>query len=1077
MKRITAAVICLFALSGICGLVYELVWIRLLSHLLGGTTFAISTVLAAFMGGLALGSFYFGRRVDSDPQPLRLYALLELGIAVGGAVVPALIHVLQPAYVAAAHVLPEPALVVLRVVVVILLLLPPTILMGGTLPVLSRFLVRRADQLGRGLGLLYAVNTLGAVLGAFLSGFVLIPALGLIGSTAAAVAGNLVAGGLALLLWRGTKSLPAPETKRVETKPSETKAVAAAEPRKKAKKVPKPRSAPEPELTFVQLAWIFALTGFAALGFELYWTRALHHFLGNSTYAFSAMLTTFLCGLAAGSWIGGRLADRVDSPARLLGQVQVGVALSVAATVPLIWNWLPSLEDSAFLAAKYQPWSMYLWRRFLISFAVMAVPTVLSGMSFPLVNRIGIASLKGLGRDVGRFYFTNTAGSIVGSLVAGFVLLPLLGARNGLLGTACLSAAIGLAVLVKNRRRRASDPVPALAALILLVLIAVPLSNHARVLLSDTQDPGDTVLLDREDPTAHTRVYRKANGEMHMSVDGHHIGGTEANITRKEKILAHLPMMLVPGARSTLSVGLGSGITLGTLAIYDEIQRLVCVEIVPSVVEGARRFASYNNNVLRDPRVDIVTGDGIQYLLTTTETFDIISSDSKLNPEYAGNSVILSRDYYELCRDHLNDDGVMVQWLAMHFPTVETRTVIRSFCEAFAEVELFWIDPNNLILVGARRPVSLVFDRAASLLAEEDVASDLREQMLDDPYVVAGNRVAGRERLLTLLGAGRTNTWLRPNLEFSVVRKYRLKSAANHEDDNFLLVNGLWDDNGLAVGGSYDAERFDRFRISSRKFLLGYGSGGGADRVETGYDELRAGLEHNPDDERLVRLVEMIEQTRSRDADIDPATLQDPTALHDRALRALDAGRAADALALLDRALAIEPTNANLRYTRLQALRRLGRLDEALAAARQYVADNPGEARGISQLGVILGERGDYVEALEYHRQTVEIDPQSAKFAANLATTLARLERYGDGAEAFAQVYELDPTLPGAAYFAAVCFSMDGQTAKAAQWVNTCLEHGMGDPEQFLASKYFENLRASADWDEAAVRRAIEQGY
>ena len=1059
VRKTTILVTCLFLLSGFSGLVYELVWIRLLSHLLGGTTFAISTVLAAFMGGLALGSFYFGRRIDANPQPLRLYAWLELGIVVGGGLVPVLIHLLQPLYVAAAHTLPGPALGLLRVLVAMLLILPPTILMGGTLPVLSRFIVRRADRLGRGLGMLYAVNTLGAVLGAFLSGFVLIPAFGLIGSTGIAMAGNLVAGLGALLLWKFTGHA-------VSAEPTPT-----IEPTSNGR-------AASPELNLRLLTGIFALSGFAALGFELYWSRALHHFLGNSTFAFSAMLTTFLCGLAGGGWLGGRLADRVSSPAQLLGRVQAGVALSAAATVPLIWNWLPGLEDTAFFSGRHLGWSTYLGRRFLACFVVMLVPTFLSGMTFPLVNRIGIAGLNALGRDVGRFYFANTTGSIVGSLVAGFVLLPLLGARNALLATAVLSAVLAVVVLTTNTRRRKHDSLPALIVLALLLATAIPLSRQARPLLSDTQDPVDVVLFDREDPTAHTRVYHKPNGEMHMSVDGHHIGGTEPTITRKEKILAHLPMALVPEARNTLSVGLGSGVTLGTLALYDEIRRLVCVEIVPGVIAGASSFRDHNNNVMNDTRVEMIQGDGIQYLLTTTGTFDVISSDSKLNPAYAGNSAILSRDYYELCAERLTPRGVMVQWLAIHFPQVEMRTVYRSFVQAFPHVELFWIDPNNVVLVGALQPLVLDFDRARSLHDEEDVLADLQQQMLDDPYVLAGNRVAGRERLLGFLGKGTVNTWLRPVLEFSVVRQFLLKATLIHENDNYRLLDGLWDETGLAVTGDHDPQMLDRFNRSSRQLLLGYGSGGGggSNSKTGGQAALSEGLEINPDDHRLTMLQDMFQADQRRDASVRTEDLSDPTVLQNRALRALDAQRPAEALAAVERALESKPDDAELHYTRLLALRRLQRWDEAEAAGRDYVEAHSQDPRGPSLLGIILGETGRYEEALIWHRRSVDQDPHSAKYLNNLAITESRLERWPEAAAAFARVAELEPALPGAAFYASACYSMAEQTGEAARWMAFCLEHGLGEAEQFIEYGYFINLRESGDWDEEDVRRALENG-
>jgi spermidine synthase len=262
---------------------------------------------------------------------------------------------------------------------------------------------------------LYAVNTFGAVLGSFLTGFVLVAALGHLGSVALAVAINALVGALVWAIDRGvepTQRRTSDATGRAET------------------------SGAAPEMQYAVLATIFALSGFASLGYELYWTRALQHFLGNSTYAFSAMLTTFLLGLAAGGWAGGRLADSVRSPARALGWAQVVVGVLAVASVALIWEWLPRVEESRWLSNPDLTWNRYLFRRFAVAFAVMALPTFVTGMTFPIVNRIWIRQLDRLGQGVGGLYFANTVGSIAGSIVAGFVVLPWLGAKGALIATA-----------------------------------------------------------------------------------------------------------------------------------------------------------------------------------------------------------------------------------------------------------------------------------------------------------------------------------------------------------------------------------------------------------------------------------------------------------------------------------------------------------------------------------------------------------------------------------------------------------------------------------------------------------------
>jgi len=1041
MKRATPLILILFTLSGVSGLVYELVWIRLLSHLLGGTTFAISAVLAAFMGGLALGSRFFGGRADRTRRPLRLYAMLETAVGLLGLGVHAAVLFLKPSYVLLAQSLPEGSMAFLRVGVALLILLPPTFFMGGTLPVLGRFIVRRSDRLGRGLGLLYAVNTFGAVLGVFLAGFVFIPQLGLPLCTLLAASGNLLIAGFILLIDRFQ-----PEMEAVAAKES-----------------PREVDAESAEMQVGLLAFLFAASGFTAMGYELYWTRALDHFLGNSTYAFSTMLTTFLLGLSLGGWLGGRIADRAKSPAAWLGRVQIAAALSALATVPLIWGLLPRLASVAWFSGTALDWNSYLGHRFLAALLIMALPTLLLGMTFPLVNRIGIVGLSRLGKGIGRLYFANTLGSIAGSLAAGFALLPLLGAKGAILATALVGAFIGLAAHLANRRRGRWEPWLA-GLLVMLMAAGTPLLlDSGRSLPADSQKPEDLVLFDREDATADTRVYQKPGGVMHMAVDGHHIGGTDPSILRKEKILAHLPMAMVPGATRTLSVGLGSGVTLGTLSLYDEIEELDCVEIVPGVAESARLFAAANYHVLDDPRMRLVVGDGVQFLLTDRGGFDVISSDSKLNPEYSGNAAMLSRDYYELCRDRLSDRGVMVQWLATHLPAREVKIVARSFLAAFPHAGIFWLDPYNIILVGSRAPLAYHIDRARAFLENERVRADLSTLMLDDPYVMPSLFVSSDEGLEEGVGEGPVNSWTRPILEFSTVRDFRTKSRSYHEDDNLRWLDGRREAGGLPIVGAFEPGRLADARLVSSKLLEGYAAGGGIARLSTGRPAFEEALAAVPGDKRISSLLaalgradEVLERKAESGGDVQ--------SLVQLGLQRRDEKRYLEALDLFGRALEKRSGDVNILYDKLLTLRDLDRMTEFKVELYDFRKAFPDDSRGVSLEGHMMADLGRNEEALGLFRRAAELDPGSTKYRNNIATALVRLERYSEAGRAYGEVFAMDPHYPSAAYFAAACYSKAGLTAEARKWMDICLDRHLSTYEQFETSEFFENLRNSADW-------------
>ncbi len=1063
MKLATLFVLLLFILSGLSGLIYEIVWIRMLSHLLGGTNYAISIVLAAFMGGLAIGSRFFGHRADSTPRPLQLFAKLELGIAACGALVYTLIRLAPPVYVAVAGAVPETVLALMRFVLTGILLLPPTFLMGGTLPVLSRFIVKSRKRIGRGLGLLYSLNTLGAVLGSFLTGFVLIKNLGLAGSTALAIVFNVVIGVAVWFIDRSVEPVTAIHTGTPQPEGGKKKPAV-----RKSKTIKHKETA---EMNYFLLASIFTLSGFASLGYELYWTRALQHFLGNSTYAFSAMLTTFLLGLAAGSWVGGRWVDRVASPGRLLGWVQVMVGVFAMMSVLLIWQWLPQVENSRWLSNMNLGWNNYLLRRFVVAFSVMALPTFLTGMTFPIVNRIGIRRLERLGEGVGDLYFANTVGSILGALTAGFVALPLLGAKGALIATAVLSVALGLLAHLGNHRRARFEAAAATVLFVLLIVGGPRLKAAREALLSNTQDAGDEVLFDAEDHEAETRIYRKPSGIIHMSIDGHYIVSNELNTVRKEKILAHLPMVLCPEARRVLAVGLGSGITLGTLALYEGLESLKCIEIVPGVTKGARFFSNENRNIMNNPRVNQRVGDGVQYLLTTTERFDIVSSDAKLNLECAANTQLLSQDYYELCRDRLTDRGVMVQWLPLHFPVSEVKIITRSFVRAFPHVGVYWYNASNIILAGGNKPMVMDMDSARRHAAHPLLGEDLSSVLLDDIYVVATLWVCDGNTLLQELGDGPVNSWQRPLIEFTLLRNYLNKTRAYHEDDMLRWLQVLRNVTSQRLTGEYDPAIYERYLVSAGKLMEGFSQSGGITRYDNKINIFKDALMANPEDPRLKEIVETVERAES---DIEEAftsgQINTPEKLVEVGILRRSQGRHEEALELFERAYTLRPDDPNIQYNRLLAFKSLGRKAAFRLALSIFLESFPRDARGHSLQGREFASANDFDKAAASFTRAVELDPESPIYRNNLATALARLERYQEAARIFEEVCGRQPHFEGAAYSAAACFSMAGKPKEAAKWARFCIDEGLVKPSRFAHDPLFANLRGSKYWDSSRAQ-------
>ncbi|HZA54201.1 MAG TPA: fused MFS/spermidine synthase, partial [Candidatus Udaeobacter sp.] len=405
-----------FFFSGAAGLIYQVVWTRMLTQIFGNTTYAIATVLSAFMAGLAIGSYLFGQIADRGKNDFLLYGILEAGVGVYGFLVPWFFAGAQKLY-GPIFGLNESYPFIFNLVLFFLsfvLLVFPTLLMGATLPVLSRFFVRSFAQFGRRVGDLYATNTLGAVIGCAAGGFLLIPTLGMRATVYVAAGVNLVIAAVILIIDR----IRDKETAEI---PPEAAAPAAV--------------TTQAENGASWLHWIilssFALSGFASLVYENAWTRALTLVIGSSIYSFTTMLVTFLIGLALGGFIYARFLGEREARLSTFGLIELWVGLAALATIPL-FERLP-LIFVRLLHGFGDTFTVFLWLQIFLSALVMFLPTVLLGMTFPLVARLFTQSLYRVGSGVGSSYAANTVGAVLGAFAGGFILIPTIGVQNAII--------------------------------------------------------------------------------------------------------------------------------------------------------------------------------------------------------------------------------------------------------------------------------------------------------------------------------------------------------------------------------------------------------------------------------------------------------------------------------------------------------------------------------------------------------------------------------------------------------------------------------------------------------------------
>ncbi len=702
-----ALMLALFFLSGAAGLIYQVVWARMLTLVIGVSIFAISAVVCSFMAGLGLGSYLIGRWTQRWRDPLLAYGVIEALIGLYAAMTPWLFEATQPAYVWAFSHLGPSGLNVFRIALSMLLLLVPTFLMGGTLPLLARVIERARMHAATGTGILYAVNTAGAVSGCFLAGFVLLAAVGVRNSLYVAAALNLAIAA-AVIAWRRRRH--AVEYPAAPVAASGTW---------------------HPDQRFI--LGVFFLAGLTALGYEVLWTRALLVHLKSSTYAFSLMLSVYLLGVALGSAAASRLAGTLAEPMRGIVVCQVGVAATTVVGL-LAFPHLRMIGLATVGGEAIGGFPSAVAAMLVEASVVLLPPTFFMGAMFPF----GVAAYhqrhRSIGDSVGSLYASNTAGNIAGAILIGFAAIPLLGVRHSLVALAALNLLIAARVWARiglHPLRAAAIPVALVAAVAIHVGIShrlfldsinpFPAKNKV---LSYREGASDTVaVVERTDTGSRGLIYS----------DGRGAAGT--NTLPVNLYFGHLPMLLHPAPRQVLHICYGSGNSVLALARHAP-ERIDVVELSPHVREASSYFWT-NEGVLDNPNVHLIIEDGRNYLLGTDRTYDVISLEPP-NIFTAGVVNLYTREFYDLARQRLNSDGIVVQWIPTIQVTRDDRAhLMRAFTDAFPVVSVWQqLSTTSILLVGSTRRLTVDVAHVQARLSPPMIQKDLAAMGLENAYGV-----------------------------------------------------------------------------------------------------------------------------------------------------------------------------------------------------------------------------------------------------------------------------------------------------------------------------------------------------
>lgn len=757
-------VLACFFLSGICGLVYEVVWARMLTLVFGNTTHAYSTVLTVFMVGLALGSIVFGRLVDRAASPLRIYGLLEIGIGVYAAAFPHLLK-LQDRF--ALLYRPESDFTMSSLALFLFCstaLVVPTVLMGGTVPVLSRYFVENYENRGQRIGQIYALNTFGAVLGCFLTGYVLMLHLGITRTVILGSAINIIIGAVCLALPAGRKA----DERKTRTKDTVSGEIEAAR-------------RPGEHL----LLGAFFLSGFTAMFYEVTWSRLLTLILGSSVYAFATMLTTFLFGLALGSYLYSLLAGKRAFKPEHFGAIQLAVGTVCLLILPLFnemsyWSYLVHFRHS-------DSYGLLQAIKFLFCFVVMILPTMLFGATFPMVAAIWTRALGRVGREVGQVYFWNTIGSTLGSFTVGFVSIPLIGIRNSIALAIAVNVTAGIALTARtfwNRSRMLTAAVMAAAVLVMAATFFIKFDREALTsqLFLRHDRPAtrteffgskhDSLVYYKEGISAIISVHK--GGNINLRINGKTDAST-SNDMATQILVGHLPFLVNPKERygNVAVLGMGSGVTAASAAMHP-VDRVYQLEIEEAIVKAGGFFSKYNHDVLNNPRVSTVIADGRHFIRNFDGKFDVIISEPS-NPWLAGIGNLFSADYYRLSMEKMSDDGVFCQWLQGYSLSPELfKVVLRTFTEVFP-YSTFWLSqPGDHVLLGfktRRDPFQIELGALTSYLKRNPpVAYDMVKIGMAMPYALNAPFLMDDRGIREFAAGSRIHTDDRPILEYLAPR-------------------------------------------------------------------------------------------------------------------------------------------------------------------------------------------------------------------------------------------------------------------------------------------------------------------
>jgi spermidine synthase len=819
----------IFFLSGASALAYQIIWIRLFGLVFGGTVISMSVVVAAFMGGLALGSRFIGRYAEKVGNRVRFYGFLEITLGILSLMVFFCIQHLSRLI----YILPfgtnsiSVAGVMVRLILSGLILIIPTMIMGGTLPVLIRAVTSEKKNIIVNTGFLYAFNALGAMTGAFLVGFVLIRFLGVTWSNLLAVMVNLTLGIIALAVSKRFASAPDSVSKTQQSEKQHGKAI--------------------PSDNGIRFIVALTITGFISLSLEMVWLRILLLTINNTIYLYTIVITSILFGLGLGGLLMPFLIPPKFRNEKTFGLILAGLALAILAGF-ILFPWVSSIGFGSH--AFYATWIRLSILTAALVFIMGFVPVFLMGFSLPIGVGLFAREVQGLSRRVGVIYAFNTVGSLAGSLAAVFLLIPLIGMKNALILSSLMVMVPAFYFLWKGKEDHHRFTLLTSTCAIYLLLFITALSvDIPRSILKRVLLPDETIEYLKQGSSSTVWISNRDNYLRKIWIDKLWVSSTSREGTHN--LLAHYPVLFHPNPKKVAGIAFGTGQTFGTCLLYP-IEKIDCVEIDPEIIKACRgRFTSENFGVLEDPRTKIIIDDGRFYLTGTREKYDIITAEP-LQPYTRGTVNLYSREFYDACKRTLLPGGVVAQWLPIYNSGVgDTWSMIRTFAESFNHV-LFFLNDKDGIMLGSDGEMHVDASRSLPERAQKDI-NRIEE---DSIYSLAGNFICSREKLLSISKNYPIITDDKPSLEFNAPISHWNEDISGSIKMRQQFLTMIEPIEPLLTGNvNWDLAR--KFH-ESRKLIIEGSIMEGTNENESAYKLYMAAYRANPGDIKAIKAMFML---------------------------------------------------------------------------------------------------------------------------------------------------------------------------------------------------------------------------